>query len=320
MTTRRHFLLAGALGALGLPYSVAQTRPARIGMLSAIAKSFFAPVVIQRLDELGYREGSTRALEFRSADGKSERFPRLANELLKLNCDLIFTIGPEHAARPFRDVPSTVPVVFLAIDYDPVEKGIVDTLARPGRNMTGVYALNKEIVVKRLELAKEVLPGAMRFLVFSDPYNGDQLAALRRAAESKRYQLAFVEFAQPPYSYAAAVETGRRAGADALILLTSPVFANNHAELFALAVSNRLPVIGFATPEAVFPVGYSANAVKIAERAAEMGVRILKGAKPAEMPIDQAGEFDLQVNLKAAKALGMKIPYSVLARATRLVE
>jgi len=259
-------------------------------------------------------------LEFRSAEGKAERFPQFAQELLSLDCDLIITIGPEHAARAFRDRRSDVPVVFLAIDYDPLEKGIVQSLVRPGGNMTGVTALQKEIAVKRVEITKEILPAARHFLVLSDPYNAEQLQEVRKAAESKQARLTVVELAQPPHNYAAALETGRRAKVDALILLTSPVFADKRMDIFAAAANARLPIVGFATPEGVFPVGYSANVASMARRVAEIGVRILKGAKVADIPVEQAQEFDLQVNLKAAKTLGMKIPYSVLARATKLIE
>jgi putative ABC transport system substrate-binding protein len=319
MTTRRQFLLAGALGALGVPHGRAQPRPARVGMLTPRAKSFFAPTVIRRLAELGYREGSRMVLEYRHADGVVERFPLLARELISLKCDLIFAIGPEHAARALRDAPSPVPVVFLAVDYDPLEKGIIASLARPGGNLTGVYALNPEITLKRLEIAQEVLPKASRFLVLSDVYTRDQLVALQKVADARRVQLTVAELVKP-HRYVAAFETARQARAEALIVLTSPVFADDRAEISALALNQRLPAIGFVSPEADFLVGYSSNVTKMSYRVAEIGVQILKGAKPAEIPVEQAGEFDLVINLKMAKALGVKIPYSVMARATKVIE
>jgi len=318
MTSRRLFIQIGALGVIA-PAVFAQTKPVKVGVLSAITKSFYAPVVIQRLGELGYREGSTMALEFRSAEGKAERFPQLAQELLALNCDLIIAIGPEDAARALRDRQSNVPVVFLAIDYDPLEKGIVQSLVRPGRNMTGVTALHKEIAVKRLEVAREVLPWAQHFLVLSDRYNAEQLQVVKQAADLTKTRLTIVEL-EPPHDYASALEAGRRAKANALVLLTSPVFADRRMDILAAAVKARMPIIGFATPDAVFPIGYSASAVSMARRAGEIAVRILKGAKAGEIPVEQAQEFELQVNLTAAKTLGMKIPYSILARTTRLVE
>lgn len=320
MTTRRELLLASVLSAIAPARAIAQARRVRVGMLSAITKSFFAPIVVQRLGELGYREGSTMVFEFRSAEGKPERYPLLAKELLELKCDLIFAIGAELTARALHATPSNVPVVFLAVDYDPLEKGFVASLARPGGNMTGVYTQDMETTLKRLEISREILPGASRFLVLSDVYNGAQLTGLKKAADSRQTQLTVVEFKQQPYDYEAALETGRRSKSDALILLSSPILANDRAQVLAAAISKGMPIIGFATPEALFPVGYSANPTKLAHRAAEIGVQILKGAKPAEIPVERAGEFDLQVNLQAAKTLGMKIPYSVLARATKVIE
>ncbi len=320
MTTRRQFLLASAIGAMAPVRAFAQTRPVRVGMLTPRAKSFFAPGIVRRLGELGYREGSSMVLEYRHADGVVDRYPPLARELIKLKCDLIFAIGPEHAARALRDARSTAPVVFLAVDYDPVEKGIVDSLARPGGNFTGVYALNAAITLKRLEIAQELLPGATRFLVLSDVYTREQLAALKKAAEARRVQLTVAEFMQQPHEYTAAFEAARQARAEALIVLTSPVFADHRAAISSLAVNHRLPTIGFSTPESDFLIGYSSNADKLAQRVAEIGVQVLKGARPADIPVEQASEFDFVVNLKMAKALGVKVPYSVLARATKLVE
>ena len=322
MTTRRRFLLVSAAGAIAPACVLAQARPARVGMLTPRAKSesFFAPAILRRLGELGYREGSSLLLEYRHPDGVVERYRPLAQELVGLQCDLIFAIGPEHVAHALRDARTPAPVVFLAVDYDPLKRGIVASLARPGGNFTGVYGLNPEITLKRLEIAQELLPRATRFLVLSDAYTQDQLSELKRVADARQVQLTAVEYVRQPHEYSAAFETARQARAQALIVLTSPVFADNRATISALAMSHRLPAVGFSTPDAAFLVGYSANAVKMGQRVAEIGVQILKGAKPADIPVEQAGEFDLQVNLKTARALGVKIPYSVLARATKLIE
>jgi len=319
MISRRQLIRVGLLGAVA-PAVLGQTRLVRVGVLSAITKSFFVPIVLQRLGELGYREGSTMVLEFRSAEGNPTRFPQLAQELLALNCDLIIAVGPEHAARALRDRRQAVPVTFLAIDYDPLEKGIVESLVRPGRNMTGVTAQHKEIAVKRFELAREVLPAAKHFLVLSDLYNAEQLREVRKVAEPTQARLTVAEFRQPPHDYAASFADTRRGKVDGAILLTSPVFADKRMEILAAAVKAQLPLIGFATPEAVFPVGYAVRPRGMARQVAEISARVLQGAKAGEIPVEQAQEFDLQVNLKTAKTLGMKIPYAVLARATQLVE
>lgn len=320
MTTRRQFLLASASGVLTSRLAAAQGRAVTIGMLGPRARSFFVPAVWQRLAELGFREGPNVRIEYRHVDGVVERFPQIARELVALHCDLIFAIGSEHAARALLDARVSAPVVFLAIDYDPLEKKIVDSLARPGRNITGLYSLNREITLKRLEIVQEVLPAARRVLVFSDIYSRDQLASLRKVADARRVQLSVAEFTDQPYKYAEALAAGGQGGVDALLVLTSPVFADDRMALDELSLSRRLPAVGFATPEGNFLVSYSADSKKMSHRVAEIGVQILRGAKPGDIPVQQADEFELVVNLKTAKALGVKIPYSVLARATRLIE
>jgi len=234
----------------------------------------------------------------------------------------MFALISEPAARAFRDARSSIPVVFLAFDYDPVEKGMIASLRRPGGNMTGVYVPQAALIAKRLEIAQEVLPGANRFLVLTDVHTKDQLAALRTAAAARRVQLTVVEYAQQPYDFPAGFEAGRREKVDALILFFSPEFTASRAKLSALFASYKLPVIvpGVMAANPGILVSYSQNQAKIFRRAAEIGVQILKGTKAAEIPVEQPLEFDLVVNLKTAKALGVKIPYSVMARATKVIE
>jgi putative ABC transport system substrate-binding protein len=324
MTTRRRFLLASAVGAFASPVAFAQARQVKIGVLAPIPRSLSipAPSLVKRLSELGYREDAGMVLEYRSADGVVDRFPRLARELIDLKCDLIFAIGPEHSARAMRDARSTVPVVILAIDYDPVEKGIIANLRRPEANMTGVYLPQAALAVKRLEIAREVVPTARKLLVLADPYSRDQLNAVRKAAEKEGVTLTVVEFTKQPYDFAAAFESGRRAGVEVLIGFSSPVFAANGTALSALLAQHRLPGVGFfpRLAEEGFLMSYGADIVKAARRVADIGVRILKGDKPADIPLEQSDEYDLVLNLKTAKTLGVKIPYSVMARATRVIE
>jgi len=323
MTTRRQFVVAGALGALSMRHAAAQARSPRVGILAPFPKTTLAPIILQRLSELGYRDGAGMVLEFRSADGVDDRYPKLARELIEAKCDVIFALG-HFAALAFRDARTPVPVVFIDPDYDPLETGIVDSLSRPSGNMTGVYVPEPTLAAKRLEIAQEVLPKANRFLVLADSYSKDQLVALRKAAEARRVQLTVVEYGQRPRDrdFEAAFETGRRAGVEAVLGLNSPNFSTNRAKLAALVVKQRLPafVSGAWAGAPGILVAYYASSLKYASRAAELGVRILKGTKPADVPVEQPDEYELVVNLKTAKALGVKIPYSVLARATRLIE
>jgi putative ABC transport system substrate-binding protein len=324
MTSRRQFVVASALGAIAPAWAFSQARSVRIGILAPIprVKSIPIPSLVERLGELGYRENAGMLLEYRSADGAVDRFAKLARELIDVNCDLIFAIGPEHSARAMLDARSPVPVVILAIDYDPVEKGIIASLRRPEANMTGVYLPQAALAVKRLEIAREVVPKARKLLVLADAYSRDQLDAVRKAAEGAGVSLTVVDFTKQPYDYAAAFEIGRRAGVEALVGLTSPVFAADGGAISALLSQHRLPGVAFfpRLAEEGFLMSYGADIVKAARRVADIGVRILKGAKPADIPLEQSDAYELVVNLKTAKKLGLKIPYAVLARATRVIE
>ena len=320
---RREFLLAGALSAIAPASALAQARPVKIGMLSArsLKESTYAGGVVRRLAELGYREGAGMVLEFRSAESFAERYPKFARELIDLKCDLIFAIGPELPARALQDARAPMPIVFFAIDYDPIEKGIVASLRKPDRNTTGFYIPANALAGKRVEIMREVVRGAKRFLVLSDVFSRDQLQAARKAAESAGVRLSVTDFSAPPYDFPAAFESGMKEGAEAFIALSSPVFAAHAPELSALALKHRLPSIGTVVQQvnAGFLISFAADPVKASARVAEIGAKIFKGATPADIPVEQAAEFELAVNAKTAKALGIKIPESVLARATRIV-
>lgn len=318
MSTRRQLLHLASLAMLAPCLVRAQARPPRIGILSArpLAESFYAGGVVKRLEELGYR-----TYEYRSADGSIARYPILARELVDAKCDLMFAIGPAQTALALRDAQSRAPVVFLAVDYDPIEKGVVSSLSRPGGNITGIYVPQAELAVKRMQIMLEVAPGARRLLVFADLYSLEQLAAVSKAAEKARVELTAIEYSTPPYDYEAAFESGRKAGAQAFVGLASPVLAADNAMLSALLVKYRLPGAGTSVPhaEAGFLLSYGADVTKVPRRAAEIGDRVLKGAKPATIPVEQADEFDLAINARTAQMLAIKIPESVLARATRIV-
>lgn len=323
MTSRRQFLLAGALGALSVRCAFAQKRPVKIGFLGprSLAESFYSGPIVRALADLGYREGAGMVLEYRSTSGFAERYPQMARELVSLKCDLIFAIGPEVAVRALQDAEGSVPVVFLAVDFDPLETRVVKSLGRPEANVTGVYIPQGELAAKRLDIMREVLPSARRFLTLSDEFTRSQLAVLRRRADASGAQLLVTEFSRQPYDFAAAFEAARRDKAQALIGLASGVFAANAAKIATLCAEHRLPSAGTSAPmaERGFMLSYGPDNSKITRRTAEMGARILKGAKPAEIPIEQADEFVLVVNGKVAANLGVRIPESVMARATRII-
>jgi putative ABC transport system substrate-binding protein len=321
---RRRFVVASALGAVAPLGAFAQARPVRIGFLGprSLAESFYSGPIVRNLADLGYREGAGMVLEYRSTSGFADRYSKMARELIGLKCDLIFAIGPELAVRALGDASSSIPVVFLAIDFDPLETRVVKSLSRPEANITGVYIPQGELAAKRLDIMREVLPSAKRFLVLSDEFTRGQLATLGKRAEASGIKLVVVEFSKQPYDFAGAFDAGRKEKTEALIGLASGVFAANLATLSALVAQHRLPSAGTsgAWAEGGLLLSYGPDVPKITRRVAEMGARILKGAKPADIPVEQADEFVLVINSKTAKALGVRIPESVLARATRIVQ
>jgi putative tryptophan/tyrosine transport system substrate-binding protein len=323
MTSRRQVVIAGAIGALGMRDLSAQTRAVRIGVLLArpMHESFFAPSVVQRLAELGYRPGTTLVVEHRSANGDVERFPRLARELSSAKCDLLFAIGPHHAARALQAAASTTPIIFLAVDYDPLELGIVASLTKPDRNTTGVYMPVGQLAAKRLEILREIVPQAQRFLVLSDVFSRDQVPPVQAAAQTAKVHVTVIDLGRQPYDFTAAFAAGQRAQVEGFIGLTSPAFANQAKDIGAVLSRHRLPSAGWTTnmERLGFLIGYSADSFKAARKTADLAVRILKGAKATDIPVEQVDEFELVINGPVARNLGLRIPESVLARATRIV-
>jgi len=322
MTSRRDFLVMAPLSAFYVAYATAQARPPRIGILSGLPldKSIAAPVLLDALAELGYRDKAGMILEYRYSTNTVE-IPRVAKELVAADCDVLFALISENIVRALRDAGST-PIVFLAFDFDPVDKGIIRSLRRPENNMTGVYVPVADLLAKRLEIAREVLPNAQRFIVLADIHTKDQLAALRKAAAQWHVRLTVVEYMQHPYDLTSAFETARREKVDGLILLTSPVFSAEREKLSALFVKYKMP--SFVPPNIVaFPgslLSYGVHPKKPYRRAAELGVQILKGAKAGEIPVEQADDYELVINVKTARSLGLRIPESVMARATAIVQ
>lgn len=285
-----------------------------------LSDSYYARGILSRFAELGYRDGVEMTLHYRSADGVADRFPALADELIREKCDVILAIGSDATALALRRAP--MPVVFLAVDYDPVAKGVVSSLRSPGGNLTGVYVPQNELVAKRLELMREVMPHAGRFLVLADVFSRNQVAAARAAAERVGVELTVVEFSRRPYDYAAAFEQARKVGAGALVGLASPVFSDNGAAIAEQLGKHRLPAVGSSVElaQAGYLLGFGPDNAKVARRTAELAVRILEGMKPSDSAVESADEFELAVNASTARQLGLKIPESVLARATRIVQ
>jgi putative ABC transport system substrate-binding protein len=329
MNNRRKLVIALGAGALAAPFaSFAQqvpTKGPRIGYLSSDSRSTIASRIEAfqlGLRELGRDEGKNIVIEWRFAEGKAERLSGLAAELVRLNVDLIVTTGPA-ATRAAKDATVTIPIV-MAQDSDPVGNGLVASLARPGRNITGLSSLAAEISGKRLELLKEIVPRLSRVAVFGSsitPGNGHALKETELAAKTLGVQFRYVDVLAAN-DIAPAFQTAAKARADAILVLSSVVVIAQRPQIADLAVKSHLPTI-YDRGEFVEDGGlmsYGTNFTDLSRRAATYADRILKGGKPAELPVEQPTKFELVVNIKTAKALGIKIPNSILVQATKVIE
>jgi ABC-type uncharacterized transport system substrate-binding protein len=299
----------------------------RIGYLGTnLAASPHLPEAFrQGLRDLGYVEGRNVVIEYRSAEGKLERFPTLAAELVALKVDVILATSTP-AALAAKQATRTIPIVFAAV-ADSVASGLVTSLARPGGNVTGLSMLTSELVGKRLELLKQAVPGVSRVAVLWQPGDygerteKDILKEAEVTARALGVRLQVVE-ARGPQDFDSAFSDMARARAGALIVLGSTMFFTERRRLVDLAAKHRLPAVYSArdSVDAGGLMSYGANLADMFRRAATYVDRILKGAKPAELPIERPTKFELVINLKPAKALGLTIPGSVLLRADQVIE
>jgi len=276
----------------------------------------------QRLRELGYVEGQNIAIEYRFGEGRPERLPALAAELVRLKVDVIVTgASPAHEAA--KQATSTIPIVF-AVAGDPVADGLVASLARPGGNITGLATMGAAVVGKQLELLKEVAPKVSRVAVLQNPSNHGHPPTLRQAEGAARalgLQLQILQ-ALTPSEIDAAFAAMSRQRAGGVLVLRDGLFLAQRTQIAALAAKSRLPVVyGFREEaEAGGLMAYGADVALMYRRAATYVDRILKGAKPADLPVEQPTKFDLIINLKTAKALGLTIPPSLLQRADQIIQ
>ena len=316
-------LVLGILAAL-LP--AAAQRPAiapRVGVLavSFSASSPMAETFRQAMRELGYTEGRNILIEWRYAGGRYDLLPGLAAELVGRKVDVIVTESTV-ATLAAKKTGATIPIV-MALAADPVGSGLVRSLARPGGNITGLSMMLPELAAKRLELLKELVPRAARVAVLANPdtpWHRVSLTKIRGAARALRVQPQFVE-ARAPDAFERAFAAMKSGRADALQVLGDPVFFNTRSRLLQLAERNRLPAI-YEEGAMVHDGGLMAWGVNFAhlfQRAAWYVDKILRGAKPADLPIEQPTKFELVLNLKTAKALGLTIPQSLLLRADEVI-
>jgi len=298
---------------------------ARIGFLSASSLSVISARVEafrQGLRELGYVEGKNIVIEWRWAEGKFDRLPDLAAELVRFKVEVIVT-GGSTSTRAAKEVTTTIPIVMAQVN-DPVGNGFVASLARPGGNTTGLSTLAPEISGKQLELLKEIVPKLFRVAVFGTstrPGNAQALKETELAAGAYKVQLQYLDILGPKDIETAFREV-HRGRADGVLVLGSPILETHRRQIVELAVTSQLPAI-YPSSESVEDGGLVTYGVSIPDlyhRAATYVDKILKGAKPADLPVEQPTKFEFIINLKAAKQIGLTIPPNVLARADKVIK
>jgi putative tryptophan/tyrosine transport system substrate-binding protein len=326
---RREFLIAaGALLAAPLAADAQQAaKVPRIGYLatSLAASRHLQETFLQGLRDFGYAEGRNVVIETRDAEGKFERLPALAAELVALRVDVIVAPNTPQALAA-KQATRTIPIVFASV-ADPVGSGLVSSHARPGGNVTGLASLTQELVSKCLEQLKQAVPGVNRVAVLWHPgtrgerTEQDMLKEAEAAARALGVRLQFFE-ARGPEDFDRAFSGMTKARADALTVLSSTMFYQQRRRLVDLAAKTRLPAV-YPWREAVDAGGlmsYGASIADLFRRAATYVDRILKGAKPGDLPVEQPTKFELAINLKTAKDLDLTIPQSVLARADEVIK
>jgi putative ABC transport system substrate-binding protein len=328
MNNRRKLVIAlgaGALAGAGAARAQALAKVRRIGVLSSLSPSDAAlwhQAFRQGLRDLGWVEGRNISIEYRYAEGRSERLPDLAGDLVHLKVDVIVTSITTDAVVAHR-ATKAIPIVMAGVG-DPVALGLVESLARPGGNITGLSQMSSEAVGKRLELLKEIVPDLSRVGVLWNPKNASahhvwkELQAPARQLGVQLHSLG----AQSPGDFDQAFEDTARVRAAALFIIGDPAINANLRQIAALAAKSRLPSIyqwaDYADAGGL--ASYGPDRADLFRRAATFVDKILKGARPGDLPIDRATKFELVLNMKTAKALGIKFPQSILMRADRVIE
>ena len=277
----------------------------------------------QGLRDLGYVEGQNIAIESRWAEGKSDRYPTLAADLVRLEVDVIVAVGGA-ASKAAQQATKTIPIVMSLVN-DPLGSGLVPSLAHPAGNVTGISLMAPDLVGKQLEVLKEIVPQASRMALLRNPTNPASAPQLREAEVAARalgVRLQTLE-ARVPQEIDSAFAAMTRDRAGALLIFPDTLFGTQRRQIAELAAKARLPAIHGGTSgyaEAGGLMAYSPNNLDLERRAAAFVDKILKGAKPADLPVEQPTKFELVINLKTAKALGLTIPQSILVRADQIIE
>jgi putative ABC transport system substrate-binding protein len=321
---RREFITLIGTAAAAWPLAARAQQPKRIRHIGILLfaeqdRAIIRPC-LQELQTLGYVDGKSVAIDYRDAEGRYERLPELAAELVRLNPDVIYSFGGEQAPIVKRATAS-IPIV-VVVSNDPVATGLVASLARPGGNVTGVTYVHDQLAGKTIELLRDAAPWVSRVAILWNPNHTDpEFRETQRAASTLRIPLQSLEVREPR-DFEGAFQAATRERAEALIVLGSRLMYLHRQRIGDFAAKNRLILVG--TPKWLSDVEclltYGPNPAELQRRSASYVSKILKGAKPADLPMQQPTAFDLVINLKIAKALGIEIPPTLLARADEVIE
>jgi putative tryptophan/tyrosine transport system substrate-binding protein len=324
---RREFVRAilGLATAWPLTLRAQQPKPPTIGYFgatAAVAEKSRTDAFVQRLAELGWIEGQTVAIEYRWAESQTERFPEIAAELVQHRVDIIVATSIA-AVLACKQATTVIPIVF-PLAGDPLATGLVANLARPGGNVTGLSNQGADLAGKRLEVLREVNPGLRRFAVLANaeyPGRISEIADIQTAARTLGLNIAVFEI-RPAGDVSPVFDTMRKDGTEALYVVGDTFMNSNRARISTLAIQARLPTIYVAREyvEAGGLMSYGANIPHLFARAAELVDKILRGTKPGDIPVEQPTKFELVINLKTAKALGLIVPATLVARADEVIE
>ena len=325
---RREFItLLG--GAAAWPVAARAQQSGKIARLGWLAASLSNPVqalgyqvLISSLQKLGFTEGRNLAIEHRPTDEGIPKAFAGANELVAAKVDVLLADGPELALQAATAARPMVPIVMLANNYNPFERGYVQTLAQPGANVTGMFYRQQELVSKQLELLSEAFPEWRQVGVLWDYVSEDTFRSAERTAQSMGLSVRSVKLENPPYDFDAAFRSLAEGQTQTVLVLSSPLFTASRVRIAELAIQHRLPTMFiFKTyVEAGGLMSYGVDPVVMYQRAASYVAKILRGAQPVDLPVEQASNFPFALNLKTAKALGITLPTSILLRADEVIE
>jgi putative tryptophan/tyrosine transport system substrate-binding protein len=324
---RRDFItLVGGVAATW-PLATGAQQPDKVWRIGILGPSHDTPATaaqyqafLAEMKALGFNEGKNFTINYGRVDDPRGAFVAAA-ELMRSPIDLIWANGPEVALQAVVGASGFVPIVILAVNYDPIQRGYVSSLAHPGGNITGIFYRQPELAAKQLELLTQAFPNATRLGVIWDALSVDQYDAAKQAA-GQHFSLQPLKLENPPYDFAAAFRTLAQGGAQMVLVLSSPFFTEHHTEIADAARTNRLPTMFIfrSYVEVGGLMSYGVDQLPMYRRIASYVAKIFNGAKAADLPVEQASNFELVVNLRTARALGIELPTAILLRADKVIE